>query len=112
MSVGERQRLELLRALDADPEVLLLDEPTAVLTDAEADRLLGVTRRLADDGRAVVLITHRLREVVEAADRVAVLRNGVVVSPAAPVGARTRAALAHEMVGEELPPVGRTSVSA
>ena len=60
MSVGERQRLELLRALDADPEVLLLDEPTAVLTDAEADRLLGVTRRLAEDGRAVVLITHRL----------------------------------------------------
>ncbi len=109
MSVGERQRLELLRALDADPEVLLLDEPTAVLTDAEADRLLGVTRRLAEDGRAVVLITHRLREVVEAADRVAVLRNGVVVSQAAPVGARTRAVLAHEMVGEELPPVGRTS---
>ena len=69
MSVGERQRLELLRALDADPEVLLLDEPTAVLTDAEADRLLDVTRRLAADGRAVVLITHRLREVVEAADR-------------------------------------------
>ncbi len=111
MSVGERQRLELLRALDADPEVLLLDEPTAVLTDAEADRLLGVTRRLAEDGRAVVLITHRLREVVEAADRVAVFRNGLVVSPAAPVGARTRAALAHEMVGEELPPVGRASAS-
>ena len=112
MSVGERQRLELLRALDADPEVLLLDEPTAVLTDAEADRLLGVTRRLAEDRRAVVLITHRLREVVEAADRVAVLRNGVVVSPAAPVGVRTRAALAHEMVGEELPAVGRTSVKS
>ena len=115
MSVGERQRLELLRALDADPEVLLLDEPTAVLTDAEADRLLGVTRRLAEDGRAGFgLITHRLREVVEAADRVAVFRNGVVVSPAAPVGARNREpALAHEMVGEELPPVdGRTPAVA
>ena len=111
MSVGERQRLELLRALDAEPEVLLLDEPTAVLTDAEADRLLVITRRLADDGRAVVLITHRLREVVVAADRVAVLRNGVVVSPPAPVGDRTRGALAHEMVGEELPPVGRTSTA-
>jgi general nucleoside transport system ATP-binding protein len=111
MSVGERQRLELLRALDAEPEVLLLDEPTAVLTDAEADRLLVITRRLADDGRAVVLITHRLREVVVAADRVAVLRNGVVVSPPAPVGDRTRSALAHEMVGEELPPVGRTSTA-
>jgi ABC-type uncharacterized transport system ATPase subunit len=111
MSVGERQRLELLRALDADPDILLLDEPTAVLTDAEADRLLGVTRRLAEDGRAVVLITHRLREVVEAADRVAVLRSGEVVSPAAPVGVRTRATLAHEMVGEELPAVGRSSAT-
>ncbi|MET0909727.1 MAG: ATP-binding cassette domain-containing protein, partial [Ilumatobacteraceae bacterium] len=108
MSVGERQRLELLRALDSDPEVLLLDEPTAVLTDAEADRLLAVTRRLATEGRAVVLITHRLREVVEAADRVAVMRNGVVVSPATPVGHRTRASLAHEMVGTELPPVRRS----
>jgi len=111
MSVGERQRLELLRALDADPEVLLLDEPTAVLTDAEADRFLAVIRRLAEDGRAVVLITHRLREVVVAADRVAVLRNGIVVSPPAPVGDRTRATLAHEMVGAGLPPVGRTSAS-
>jgi general nucleoside transport system ATP-binding protein len=111
MSVGERQRLELLRALDADPEVLLLDEPTAVLTDAEADRLLAVIRRLAAGGRAVVLITHRLREVVEAADHVAVLRNGVVVSPPAPVGDRTRAALAHEMVGEDLPPVGRSAAA-
>ena len=112
MSVGERQRLELLRALDADPEVLLLDEPTAVLTDSEADRFLAVIRRLADDGgKAVVLITHRLREVVEAADRVAVMRNGMVVSPPAPVGTRTRAELAHEMVGEELPPVGRTSTT-
>ena len=109
MSVGERQRLELLRALDAEPAVLLLDEPTAVLTDAEADRLLEVTRRLADEGRAVVLITHRLREVVEGADRVAVLRAGAVVSSPAPVGVRTRAELAHEMVGEELPAVRRTS---
>ena len=55
-----------------------------------------------------MLITHRLREVVEAADRVAVMRNGVVVSPAAPVGVRTRASLAHEMVGTELPPVRRS----
>lgn len=108
LSVGERQRLELLRALDADPEVLLLDEPTAVLTDAEADSLLEVIRRLvADSGRAVVLITHRLREVVTGADRVMVLRNGEVVSPAAAVGERDADQLAHEMVGAEVPAIAR-----
>ncbi len=101
MSVGARQRLELLRALDSDPDVLLLDEPTAVLTDAESDSVLEIVKSLAhDDNRSIVFITHRLREVVKAADRVVVLRNGVVVSPAAPVGERTAAELAGEMVGE------------
>lgn len=112
LSVGERQRLELLRALDADPEILLLDEPTAVLTDAEADSLLEVIRRLATDGgRAVVLITHRLREVVNGADRVMVLRNGEVVSPASPVGGRSVDQLAHEMVGGDIPAVAREGAS-
>ncbi|MGB3734189.1 MAG: ATP-binding cassette domain-containing protein, partial [Ilumatobacter sp.] len=72
LSVGEQQRLELLRALDADAEILVLDEPTAVLTDAEADRLLSVCRRLADEGRAVAIITHRLGEVIAGCDRVTV----------------------------------------
>jgi general nucleoside transport system ATP-binding protein len=99
LSVGEQQRLELLRALDADATVLLLDEPTAVLTDAEADALLAVCRRLADDGRAVVVITHRLGEVVRGCDRVTVLRAGGVVLADAPVADLTRADLASAMVG-------------
>lgn len=110
MSVGARQRLELLRALDSDPDVLLLDEPTAVLTDAESDSLLDIVRNLAhDDNRSIVFITHRLREVVKAADRVVVLRDGKVVSPAAPVGERSAAELAGEMVGEEVHDAVRTA---
>jgi general nucleoside transport system ATP-binding protein len=99
LSVGEQQRLEILRALDADASVLLLDEPTAVLTDTEADGLLAVCRRLADSGRAVVVITHRLGEVVRGCDRVTVLRAGRVVLAAAPVADLTRRDLASAMVG-------------
>ena len=107
-SVGERQRLELLRALDAQPDVLLLDEPTAVLTDEEAASMLEIVRALANDlDQAVVLITHRLREVVAAADKVVVLRNGRVVSPVAEVGDRSPEGLAAEMVGNEVPTIDR-----
>lgn len=103
-SVGAQQRLELLRALDSDPDVLLLDEPTAVLTDDEATAILDVVKKLAhEQNRAVVLITHRLREVIAAADRVVVFRAGEVVSPVAPVGERTPEQLAAEMVGSEVP---------
>ncbi|MFT3853729.1 MAG: ATP-binding cassette domain-containing protein [Ilumatobacteraceae bacterium] len=108
LSVGEQQRLEILRALDADARVLLLDEPTAVLTAAEADGLLAVARQLADDGRAVVIITHRLREVVEGCDRVTVLRDGAVVLADAAVGEHTVASLADAMVGRELSHERRT----
>ena len=108
-SVGAQQRLELLRALDSDPDVLLLDEPTAVLTDAEATAMLDVVRRLAhEQNRAVILITHRLREVVAAADRVVVLRAGKVVSPESAVGERTPESLAAEMVGADVPAIERT----
>jgi ABC-type uncharacterized transport system ATPase subunit len=102
LAVGEQQRLEILRALDADARVLLLDEPTAVLTAAEADGLLAVCRALADDGRAVVIITHRLREVVEGCDRVTVLRDGAVVLADAPVAEHTVGTLADAMVGREM----------
>ena len=108
-SVGAQQRLELLRALDSDPDVLLLDEPTAVLTDAEATAMLDVVRRLAhDQNRAVILITHRLREVIAAADRVVVLRAGKVVSAESAVGDRTPESLAAEMVGADVPAIERS----
>lgn len=99
LSVGEQQRLELLRALDADARVLLLDEPTAVLTDHEAAHLLVVCRKLADDGRAVAVITHRLGEVFAGCDRVTVLREGREVIGDDPVSAHTRADLATAMIG-------------
>jgi simple sugar transport system ATP-binding protein len=101
LSVGEQQRLELLRALDAGARVLVLDEPTAVLTDAEADVLLATCRGLADEGRSVVVITHRLAEVMAGCDRVTVLRAGRVVLAGAPVAVHTRAGLASLMVGTE-----------
>ena len=102
LAVGEQQRLEILRALDADASVLLLDEPTAVLTGEEATALLAVCRRLADEGRAVVIITHRLGEVVEGCDRVTVLRDGAVVLADAAVADHTVASLADAMVGRAL----------
>lgn len=101
LSVGEQQRLELLRALDADARVLLLDEPTAVLTDAEADVLLATCRGLADEGRALAFITHRLAEVFAGADQVTVLREGREVITDEPVGDRSRAELATAMIGAE-----------
>ena len=99
LSVGEQQRLEVLRALDADPRVLVLDEPTALLTDAEAAHLLGVCRRLADEGRSVVIVTHRMAEVAAGADRVTVLRGACTVLAGEPVGERTKSELAALMVG-------------
>ncbi len=99
LSVGEQQRLELLRALDADARVLLLDEPTAVLTDTEATKLLNVCRALADEGRAVAFITHRLGEVFEGCDRVTLLREGRVVIGDQAVDVHSRSALASAMIG-------------
>lgn len=110
LSVGEQQRLEILRALDADASILLLDEPTAVLTATEADALLAVCRRLADEGRAVVIITHRLAEVTAGCDRVTVLRDGAVVLADAPVTEQTKETLAEAMVGRASSTIGRTTV--
>lgn len=101
LSVGEQQRLELLRALDADARVLLLDEPTAVLTDQEAETLLTVCRTLAAEGRALAFITHRLAEVFDGADRVTVLAEGREVISDELVADHSRAGLASAMIGHE-----------
>src|SRR5271166_4075877 len=76
LSVGVRQRVEILKALYRDARVLILDEPTAVLTPPERDALFGVLRRLAADGRTVLLVTHKLHEVTAITDRVTILRDG------------------------------------
>ena len=76
LSVPAQQRLELLKALARDARVLIFDEPTAVLTPSEAEELLRHVRRLADEGRSVVLITHKLREALSVADDITVLRRG------------------------------------
>lgn len=80
LSVGERQRVEILKALYRDAQILILDEPTGVLTPQETDALFDVLRRLRSDGRTIILVTHKLREVMELSDCVTVLRRGRVVA--------------------------------
>lgn len=80
LPVGVRQRVEILKLLHRGARTLILDEPTAVLTPAEADALFGVLRSLAAEGRTVLLVTHKLREVMEGSDAVTVLRDGRVAA--------------------------------
>src|SRR4029077_2121051 len=76
LSIGARQQGELLQVLERDARIVILDEPTAALSPAESQALFVVVRRLRDEGRAVILIAHKLREVLALADRVTVLRRG------------------------------------
>ena len=80
LSVGQQQRVEILKALYRGAEILILDEPTAVLTPQEVDELLAVLRGLAADGRSIVFISHKLDEALRLADRIAVLRGGRLVA--------------------------------
>ena len=98
LAVGERQRVEILKALYREASLLVMDEPTAVLTPQEVDELIVVLRRMAADGRGLVFISHKLHEVMAVSDRITVLRDGRVAGETAP--ARTsRAELARLMVG-------------
>ena len=97
LSVGEQQRVEILKALVRDCRVLILDEPTAVLVPQEVDALFGTLRRLVADGLAVVFISHKLREVGAISDRVSVLRRGALVGTT--FGAQDERELARMMVG-------------
>ena len=76
MSVSEKQTVEIVKVLYRGAEILILDEPTAVLTPQETDRLFDVMRNMKADGKAMVIITHKLHEVMDVSDRVAVLRKG------------------------------------
>ena len=76
MSVSQKQTLEILKVLYRGADILILDEPTAVLTPQETDKLFAVLRAMRDDGKAIVIITHKLHEVMALSDKVAVLRKG------------------------------------
>ena len=94
LSVGERQRAEIVKCLMRDPKLLVLDEPTAVLPPGEIGALLDICRRVADSGRAVILVTHKLAEIAKVADRVAVLRTGRLVADESMAASRWRASSA------------------
>jgi general nucleoside transport system ATP-binding protein len=97
LPVGVQQRVEILKALSHDAGLLVLDEPTAVLTPQETDELIAVMQRLRDGGTSIIFISHKLHEVRRVADRITVLRRGRVVGQAAPTS--TNAELASMMVG-------------
>ena len=99
LTVAEQQQVEIVKVLIGGAKILILDEPTAVLTDAEAERLLETVRRLASAGTAVVLITHKLNEVKRYADSVTIMRRGKTVATLDPSTA-TAAELTQLTVGE------------
>ena len=98
LSVGEEQRVEILKALYRGVEILILDEPTAVLTPTETKDLFGNLRKLREAGKTIVFISHKLDEVLEIADRITVLRRGKVVGETT-AGRDSKAKLAEMMVG-------------
>ena len=97
LPVGLQQRVEIIRALIYDAKVLILDEPTAVLTPQETDELLRNMKKLKEKGTSIVFITHKLREVKEAADKITIIRRGKVVGTASPSASQEE--LASLMVG-------------
>jgi general nucleoside transport system ATP-binding protein len=101
LSVGERQRIEIVRALMQDPKLLILDEPTAVLTPQEADQLFVVLERLKSEGRALLCISHKLEEVKRLCDTATILRMGKKVATCDP-RKESAASLARMMVGTDI----------
>ena len=106
LSVAHQQMVELARALSADARIIIMDEPTASLTTQECNQLFAIIKSLRDDGKAVIYVSHRLKEVLELSDRVTALRDGKLV------GERTRAEITSEadlvrlMVGRDLAAIG------
>ncbi|MGI5189987.1 ABC transporter ATP-binding protein [Promicromonospora sp. CA-289599] len=100
LPVGVQQRVEIIKALSRNADVLVFDEPTAVLTPQETDELMAIMRQLRDEGSAIVFITHKLREVRAVADRITVIRHGKVVGEASPTASDGE--LASLMVGRSV----------
>jgi len=118
LSVGEQQRVEILRMLFRKVRILIMDEPTAVLAPQEIERLFATMRRMKQEGRSVVFITHKLEEVLEVSDYITVLRRGKVMTTVRPEKVREKdgvvsTELARMMVGREvILEVGKKSVKA
>ena len=110
LSVGDRQRLEILKALYRGAKILILDEPTAVLTPQETEALFKVLAGLREQGTTIILITHKLKEVMRLCDRVTVMRAGRVVHETAIAGASVQS-LAEAMVGRQVN-MGRQGIAA
>ena len=102
LSVGEQQRVEILKALYRGADLLILDEPTAVLTPQEVEDLFRVMRQLKAAGKSIIIITHKLKETMEIADRVSVLRQGKMIESGVPVAGTTTKELAQMMVGRDV----------
>ena len=105
LSVGERQRVEIIKCLLGDPQLLVLDEPTAVLQPDEIDALLDICRQLTVRGKSVILVTHKLGEIGRVADRTTVLRQGKIIETVAMEGADIRS-LVRSMVGRDVQSAG------
>ncbi len=101
LAVGEQQRVEVLKVLSRNVDLLILDEPTSVLTPLEVDELFNLLRRLRDAGKSIILITHKLKEVQDITDRIVVLRQGEMVGDLETAGATTER-LAQLMVGDAM----------
>ena len=107
LSVGLKQRVEILKALAVDARILILDEPTAVLSPQEVEGFFTILRKLQADGRAIIFISHKMKEVLSISDRITVLRRGKKVY-LGPTGELTARELAREMIGEEINDVERS----
>ena len=106
LSAGEKQRIEIVRALLGEPELLILDEPTSVLTPQEADALFATLRLLKEEGRGLVFISHKLNEVRALCERATILRGGKVVATCVPAG-KTAEEIAEMMIGTRPVPAAK-----
>jgi simple sugar transport system ATP-binding protein len=101
LPIGVQQRVEILKLLYRDARILILDEPTAVLTPPEKDRLFAVLRSLRDQGRSIILVTHKLHEILDLADRVTIMRDGRLIATL-PIAETNAPELARLMVGRDV----------
>ena len=102
LSMGERQRVEILKLLQRQSRILIFDEPTSVLTQGEIKQLFNAMRNLANQGKAIVFISHKLGEVLEIADDIAILRKGQVVEERSKESYKSKSELAQRMVGRDV----------